>query len=97
MSEKLSDHKYRDWLDSASKELKEKDLQDLNWQTPEGIEVKPRIQKRFKNLNHKIGYPGLPLSQEDREPLCIQIDHGQLDNMPDFQLLRSQISFIRKD
>ena len=32
--EKLSDHKYRDWLDSASKELKEKDLQDLNWQTP---------------------------------------------------------------
>ena len=28
MSEKLSDHKYRDWLDSASKEPKEKDLQD---------------------------------------------------------------------
>ena len=61
MSEKLSDHKYRDWLDSASKELKEKDLQDLNWQTPEGIEVKPLYtEEDLKNLNHKIGYPGLP-------------------------------------
>ena len=61
MSEKLSDHKYRDWLESASKELKEKDLQDLNWQTPEGIEVKPLYtEEDLKNLNHKIGYPGLP-------------------------------------
>ena len=31
----------RDWLDLATKELKGKDPASLNWQTPEGIEIKP--------------------------------------------------------
>ncbi|MFK7902205.1 MAG: methylmalonyl-CoA mutase [Nitratireductor sp.] len=31
----------RDWLDIATKEMKGKDPQTLNWQTPEGIEVQP--------------------------------------------------------
>ncbi len=57
----MSDQKYKDWLDSATKELKEKKIQDLNWQTPEGIEVKPLYtEEDLKNLNHKIGFPGLP-------------------------------------
>ena len=57
----MSNQKYKDWLDSANKELKEKKIEDLNWQTPEGIEVKPLYtEDDLKNLNHKIGFPGLP-------------------------------------
>ncbi len=57
----MSNQKYKDWLDSANKELKEKKIEDLNWQTPEGIEVKPLYtEDDLKNLYHKIGFPGLP-------------------------------------
>ena len=57
----MSDQKYKDWLDSAKKELKDRKIEDLNWQTPEGIEVKPLYtEDDLKNLNHTIGFPGMP-------------------------------------
>ena len=57
----MSDQEYKDWLNSAEKELKDRGIEDLNWQTPEGIEVKPLYTvDDIKNLNHKIGFPGLP-------------------------------------
>ena len=31
----------KDWINSAQKELKEKKLEELSWETPEGIKVKP--------------------------------------------------------
>ena len=31
----------KDWQDLASKELKDRPLDDINWMTPEGIEIKP--------------------------------------------------------
>ncbi|MBA92115.1 MAG: methylmalonyl-CoA mutase, partial [Phyllobacteriaceae bacterium] len=31
----------RDWIDLATKDLKGKDPSSLNWETPEGITVKP--------------------------------------------------------
>ena len=57
----MSDQEYKDWLNSAEKELKDRGIKDLNWQTPEGIEVKPLYTvDDIKNLNHKIGFPGIP-------------------------------------
>tara|TARA_B100000287_G_C20675002_1_gene794943 strand:- start:13297 stop:15414 length:2118 start_codon:yes stop_codon:yes gene_type:complete len=57
----LSKKDIKNWLDSASKELKEKNLEDLSWETPEGIKVKPLYtEDDTKNLNHEIGLPGLP-------------------------------------
>ena len=51
----------KDWEDSASKELKEKTLDQLYWETPEGIKVKPLYTKEdVKDLRHEIGLPGLP-------------------------------------
>ncbi len=51
----------KDWINSAEKELKEKKLEDLVWETPEGISVKPLYtEEDTKQLNHDIGLPGLP-------------------------------------
>ena len=57
----MSKKNIKDWEDSASKELKEKALDKLFWETPEGIKVKPLYTKDdVKDLNHEIGLPGLP-------------------------------------
>ena len=51
----------KDWINSAEKELKEKKLEELFWETPEGIKVKPLYtEDDIKQLNHEIGLPGLP-------------------------------------
>ena len=53
--------KYKDWYDLAVKELKDKKIEDLFWETPEGIKVKPLYTKEdVKDLRHEIGLPGLP-------------------------------------
>ena len=79
----MSKKDIKNWLDSASKELKRKNLEDLSWETPEGIKVKPLYtEDDTKNLNHEIGLPGLPnLLLEGLEQLCIPIDLGQLGSM----------------
>ncbi len=52
---------HTNWKDLASKELKDKNLADLYWNTPEGIKVKPLYtDEDLKDLNHQIGMPGLP-------------------------------------
>ncbi len=52
---------YNNWKELASKELKDKSLNDHYWETPEGIKVKPLYtEEDLKNLNHQIGLPGLP-------------------------------------
>ena len=52
---------FGDWQNLAIKELKDKDLKKHYWETPEGIIVKPLYtEEDVKNLNHKIGLPGLP-------------------------------------
>ncbi len=49
------------WKDIASKELKDKSLEEHYWETPEGIKVKPLYTADdLKELNHEIGLPGLP-------------------------------------
>mgnify|MGYP001337017481 CR=1 FL=1 len=54
-------YKLDDWSEIAKKELKEKELEELNWETPEGIKVKPLYtEKDLENIKHKIGMPGLP-------------------------------------
>ncbi len=50
-----------DWNKLAKKELSEKKLSDLEWETPEGIKVKPLYTKEdLKGLEHTNGFPGLP-------------------------------------
>ena len=54
-------YNYADWLKLAKKELKNREINDLNWDTPEGIEVKPLYtEEDLKELEHSNGYPGLP-------------------------------------
>ena len=51
----------KDWDTLAKKELKGKDLSDVEWVTPEGIKVKPLYTKEdLEGLEHYNGYPGLP-------------------------------------
>ena len=88
----------KDWINSAEKELKEKKLEELFWETPEGIKVKPLYtEDDIKQLNHEIGLPGLPPYTRGPEQQCMLIDPGLLDNMLDFLLQRNQINFIKKD
>ena len=50
-----------DWNKQAEKELREKKLSDLEWETPEGIMVKPLYTKEdLEDLEHTDGFPGLP-------------------------------------
>ena len=43
------------------KELKGKSKSSLDWETPEGIKVKPLYtEEDLKNLEHSNGFPGLP-------------------------------------
>jgi len=57
----LSKINLKDWINSAEKELKEKKIEELFWETPEGIKVKPLYtEDDIKQLNHEIGLPGLP-------------------------------------
>ena len=49
-----------DWEALASKELRGRPLQDLNWTTPEGIVVKPLYTAAdLENLSHQDTLPGL--------------------------------------
>ena len=57
----MSKTNLKNWKNSAEKELKEKKLEELFWETPEGIKVKPLYtEDDIKQLNHDIGLPGLP-------------------------------------
>ena len=61
MKKKNIKKEYLDWLNLAKQELKNKDIQDLNWDTPEGIRLKPLYTSEdLKDIEHEIGYPGLP-------------------------------------
>ena len=52
---------YKEWQKLAEKELREKKFDDLVWNTPEGIDVKPLYTSEdIKNIEHEIGMPGLP-------------------------------------
>ncbi len=54
-------NEFVNWQNLANKELKEKDLDEHYWETPEGIKVKPLYtEDDLKELNHEIGLPGLP-------------------------------------
>ncbi len=51
---------YNDWKALAEKELKGKPLESLNWDTPEGIEVKPLYTAEdLDGVEHLGSYPGL--------------------------------------
>ena len=59
MNKKNNKKEYLDWLNLAKQELKNKDIQDLNWDTPEGIRLKPLYTSEdLKDIEHEIGYPG---------------------------------------
>ena len=49
------------WIDLATKELRGKPLDSLNWQTPEGIAVKPMYTAEdLEEMEHVNTVPGLP-------------------------------------
>ncbi|MDC3091796.1 methylmalonyl-CoA mutase, partial [Rickettsiales bacterium] len=50
-----------DWNELTTKELRGKSKSSLEWETPEGIKVKPLYtEEDLKNLEHSNGFPGLP-------------------------------------
>jgi len=55
----ISKPTYSDWVDLATKESRGKSPDDLTWQTPEGIAVKPLYTAEdVKNLEHQNNLPG---------------------------------------
>ena len=42
---------YNDWKELASKELKDKSLNDHYWETPEGIKVKPFTPRKISKVS----------------------------------------------
>ncbi len=49
------------WEEQAARELRGKSLSDLNWQTPEGIEVKPVYSEEdLDGISHIDSMPGFP-------------------------------------
>lgn len=55
----ISKPTYSDWVDLATKESRGKSPDDLAWQTPEGIAVKPLYTAEdVKNLEHQDNLPG---------------------------------------
>ena len=57
----MKDDIFKKWQELAEKELRDKKLDDLDWNTPEGIKVKPiYTSDDLKNIKHDIGMPGLP-------------------------------------
>ncbi len=61
MKKKVDDQNYLDWLELAKKELKNRHIEDLTWNTPEGIKLKPLYTSEdLDEIEHTIGYPGLP-------------------------------------
>ncbi|HEB79226.1 MAG TPA: hypothetical protein ENI79_01960, partial [Rhodospirillales bacterium] len=49
-----------DWKETAAAELKGKRLDDLVWETPEGVSVKPLYTAEdLENLEHVESLPGL--------------------------------------
>jgi methylmalonyl-CoA mutase len=55
----ISKPTYADWVDLATKETKGKSPDDLVWQTPEGIAVKPLYTKEdVAGLEHQDNLPG---------------------------------------
>ena len=59
---KMFDKKKKDdWAKLAEKEIKNKNLDDLLWKTPEGIEVKSLYtMEDLIGLNHINTFPGFP-------------------------------------
>jgi methylmalonyl-CoA mutase len=48
------------WQDLANKELRGKPIEDLTWQSPEGIEIKPLYtQEDLEDIEHLGSFPGL--------------------------------------
>ncbi len=58
----MSEHPEKQkWIDLATKELRGKPLESLNWQTPEGIAVKPLYTAEdLAAMEHVNTLPGLP-------------------------------------
>ena len=55
------EYKIEDWYKIAESELRGKSLEDLTWETPEGIKVKPLYTENdMDGIAHEIGMPGLP-------------------------------------
>jgi methylmalonyl-CoA mutase len=49
----------RDWIDLATKELRDKDVDALTWHTPEGIDIKPLYTEAdLENIDHLGTLPG---------------------------------------
>ncbi len=54
-------HDIQKWKDLAAKQLRGQSLEDLTWNTPEGIQVKPLYTAEdLENLPHLNSLPGLP-------------------------------------
>ncbi len=57
----FKEHSIKNWQAVAQKELKARQLDELNWQTPEGIEVKPVYTANdLADLEHLNTLPGIP-------------------------------------
>jgi len=60
MNENWQQKTFDDWLTLVSKETKGKSVEEISWNTPEGIQVKPLYTaKDLEGLKHLDSLPGM--------------------------------------
>ena len=68
----------KDWTDLAKKELKGKKLEDLFWETPEGIRVKPFYTKDDVRFGFSSSF----------DPTIVNIYQYDTSSNPEYYLLK---------
>ena len=89
---------YKGWEEQASIELRDKNLEDHFWETPEGIKVKPLYtEDDLQKISHEIGVPGLPPYTRGPRATMYTNRPWTIRQYAGFLLLRNPINFTKKD
>ena len=92
----MSEHQQlQKWIDLATKQLKGKSPETLNWMTPEGIEVKPLYTyEDLQGLKQSIRCRDFHPMRAAPWPPCMPEGPGRFGSMPAFLPQKSPMNFI---
>ena len=86
------------WKFLAEKELKDKSIDSLNWETPEDINIKPLYTENdLKNLNHLNELPGLDNYSRGPRATMYAGRHWTLRQYAGFSTAEESNAFYRKN
>jgi hypothetical protein len=85
------------WRESAQKSAPNGNVDQLGWNTPDGIHLKALYTAAdTEDLKYKNSLQVLSHLFAVRRRRCTQFAHGRFDNMLDFLLLKNPMRFIAK-